>query len=48
MTRIGETGCVGAGIRIPLRVLLPCLAVGLVAFGAVAVAWPAYRGPAAT
>jgi hypothetical protein len=28
---------VGAGIRIPLRVLLPCLAVGLVAFGAVAV-----------
>jgi len=33
----GENGCVGAGIRIPLRVLLPCLAVGLVAFGAVAV-----------
>jgi len=33
----GENGCVGAGIRIPLRVLLPCVAVGLVAFGAVAV-----------
>jgi hypothetical protein len=28
---------VGAGIPVPLRVLLPCLAVGLVAFGAVAV-----------
>jgi len=27
----------GAGIRVPLGVLLPCLAVGLVAFGAVAV-----------
>ena len=27
----------GAGIRIPLRVLLPCLAVSLVAFGAAAV-----------
>ena len=27
----------GAHIRIPLRVLLPCLAVSLVAFGAVAV-----------
>jgi hypothetical protein len=27
----------GVGIRIPLRVLLPCIAVGLVAFGAVAV-----------
>jgi hypothetical protein len=26
----------GAGIRMPLRVLLPCLAVSLVAFGAVA------------
>jgi hypothetical protein len=36
-TWAGETGCVGAGIPVPLRVLLPCLAVGLVAFGAVAV-----------
>src|SRR5215469_9745533 len=27
----------GSGIRVPLRVLLPSLAVGLVAFGAVAV-----------
>ena len=26
----------GANIRMPLRVLLPCLAVSLVAFGAVA------------
>ena len=37
MTRTGETGGVGALIRIPLRVLLPCLAVSLAAFGAVAV-----------
>lgn len=37
MTRTGETGCVGALIRIPLRVLLPCLAVSLVASGAVAI-----------
>jgi hypothetical protein len=36
MTRTGETGCVGALIRIPLRVL-PCLAVSLVASGAVAI-----------
>jgi hypothetical protein len=37
MRRTGETGCVGARIRIPLQVLLPWLAVSLVAFGAVAV-----------
>jgi hypothetical protein len=36
MTRTGETGGVGALIRIPLRVLVPCLAVSLAACGAVA------------
>jgi len=33
----GETGWVGARVRLPLRVLLPCAAVGLVAFGAAAI-----------
>ena len=33
----GETGWVGARIRLPLRVLLPCVAVCLVACGAVAI-----------
>jgi hypothetical protein len=33
----GETGCVGPCIRLPLRVLLPCVAVGLVASGAAAI-----------
>jgi len=33
-----------AGIRVPLRVLLPCLAVGLVAFGAVAVGMAGLSG----
>src|SRR6266516_3000743 len=33
----GETGCVGALIRLPLRVLLPCVAVCLAASGAAAI-----------
>ena len=33
----GETGWVGARIRLPMRVLLPCVAVCLVACGAVAI-----------
>jgi hypothetical protein len=33
----GETGCVGARIRLPLRVLLPCIAVCLAASGAAAI-----------
>src|SRR6266581_2086502 len=33
----GETGCVGARIRLPLRVLLPCVAVCLAASGAAAI-----------
>ena len=33
----GETGCVGVRIRLPLRVLLPCVAVFLAASGAAAI-----------
>src|SRR5690348_459644 len=33
----GETGCMGARIRLPLRVLLPCVAVCLAASGAAAI-----------
>ena len=33
----GQTGCVGARIRLPLRVLLPCVAVCLAASGAAAI-----------
>jgi hypothetical protein len=33
----GETGCVGTRIRLPLRALLPCIAVCLVAAGAAAI-----------
>ena len=33
----GETGCVGARIRLPLGVLLPCVAVCLAASGAAAI-----------
>src|SRR6266566_1005267 len=44
MRRTGETGYMGARIRIPLRVLLPCLAVSLVASGAVAVGFAAVAG----
>jgi hypothetical protein len=33
----GETGCVGVRIRLPLRVLLPCVAVCLAASGAAAI-----------
>ena len=33
----GETGCVGARIRLPLGVLLPCIAVCLAASGAAAI-----------
>jgi hypothetical protein len=33
----GQTGCVGARIGLPLRVLLPCVAVCLVASGAAAI-----------
>src|SRR5712691_7595414 len=35
--RRGETGCMGARIVMPLRVLLPCLAVCLAASGAAAI-----------
>src|SRR2546429_9013942 len=35
--RRGETGCMGARIVMPLRILLPCLAVCLVASGAAAI-----------
>jgi two-component system, OmpR family, sensor kinase len=44
MTGTGETGCVGAGVRIPLRVLLPCLAVSLTAIGAVVIGLAAMSG----
>src|ERR1022692_3626236 len=36
VTGTGETGSMGALIRMPLRVLLPCLAVSFAEFGAVA------------
>lgn len=37
MARAGETGCMGARVRMPLRVVLPCLAVSLAACGAAAI-----------